>query len=111
MAKHQIKCSVEEHTIKCFVREAEIIRIELSEGNSTGNNSGFDLSANLIQENLTSQVNGTKIDFIVSNNFDSIKVFVNGLKETVSILNSNTFRFSLAPDIGDTVQVEYIKQI
>ena len=40
MAKHQIKCSVEEHNINCFVQESEIIHIDLSEGHNSNGHEG-----------------------------------------------------------------------
>lgn len=67
-----------------------------------------------IRENLSSQVNGTNTVFMTSRMFvvESLEVFLNGQmlveNDDYTIVDSNTFQFISAPQIGDKVIVRFI---
>jgi hypothetical protein len=67
----------------------------------------------MIIEDITSQVDNTREVFILSNEYyaGTLKVWINGLKEAVTELTSTTFRMSPAPEVGDTLEVEYVKKV
>lgn len=67
----------------------------------------------LVQETPTGIIDG--INKVFTTTFDihagDLKVFLNGLKEKyVAITGDKEFTFEEAPFVGDTVEVEYVKE-
>jgi len=110
MSDQSIYCTLKEsESITCNVIE-EVIEITV-EGSGEALSSDV-IRENLIFEDLTSQVDGIKTDFIASNKFysDRLAVYVNGLRERgIVILSSTSFRLTLALDLSDSLEVEYVK--
>lgn len=68
----------------------------------------------LIQEDLTGEINGIKTDFELINKFynNSLKVFVNGIKERgVIILSDTEIRILPVISLGSSLEIEYVKKL
>lgn len=102
--------------IKCNLLEEVPINIILEKGGVVNDILQFldTLASYLLQEDLTSQVLEGQTDFITNSNFypSTLKVYINGLKERiVIILSNNSFRISPGVEIGDSIEVEFVKKI
>ena len=67
----------------------------------------------LVREDLTIQIDGIKTEFNTNNSFytGSLKVWLNGLKERgITIIDDSTFQITPAPEVGDSIEVEYLKK-
>lgn len=117
--------SSEDAIIKCLIEDQEVLNINfideeiinvLVEGGGSGGTGTVDwndLHNYIVSEDLTTEVDGIITDFTTNFNFysTSLKVFLNGLKEKIiTILTDNSFRITPAPEIGDYLEVEYIKK-
>lgn len=64
--------------------------------------------------NLTSQINGERTGFIISENYvsGSLRVYYNGIRqvagETFSETNATSFNLNFTPQVGDFLEVDYI---
>ena len=64
-------------------------------------------------ENITSQIDGVKNEFVSTKNFDlqRLSVYYNGVRQitgvSVTILNNSTFRLSFVPTSGTHLLIEY----
>jgi len=67
-----------------------------------------------VEENLSSQANGSNLVFTTSKNFipETVSVYLNGLRlvkdDDFIIVNSNTIQFITAPYSGDKVIIVFI---
>lgn len=69
------------------------------------------------EEDPSSQIDGIETEFTLLNNFigGTIRVYLNGLRQQKGVGNDyievapNKFQFVIAPDIGDIILVDYIK--
>ena len=64
------------------------------------------------QENLTSQINGSRTEFNISESFSSssLRVYYNGVRQTsdeVTVTGSDSFSLSFTPTSGDKLLVDY----
>lgn len=104
-----------EQTIQCIISEQDIITVEICDSSTQViQNLTSQIAASIILEDLTTQIDGANIDFVVSQKYLSgnIKVFVNGLKERfITELTNTIVRLSPAPQDGDSVEVEYIRDV
>lgn len=109
---------VEEEPIAAYVEDAQPVNIEIS---------GYSLVCEaeirevveevladlLVRDDLTDQVDGIVEEFTTANDFytGSLKVWLNGLKERgVLLIADNTFKIIPAPEVGDSIEVEYLKK-
>ena len=71
----------------------------------------------IVEEDLASQIDGIIVEFTVANDFvlDSMKVYLNGLRQQKGSgkdyieVGPNKIQFSTAPEVGDIVLVDYVK--
>lgn len=108
-----ISCVInEDPKITCVINDEPVINVEITEIVGGAPFTGDLLAQYLIYEDLTMQVNGVQTDFITSVNYISgtLKTWVNGIKErTIIELTQNSFRLTPAPDAGDFLDIEYIR--
>jgi hypothetical protein len=76
-------------------------RLLYSDGNSV-----------LVQEDLTSQIDGVENTFVVTSSFDaaSLRVYYNGLRQSsadISVLDGTRFQLNFTPTAGDSLIVDY----
>ena len=81
-----------------------------SSGGTGNNNTGSNL--NIEFEDLTSLVNGSRVEFQTSKNYDanSLIVYINGLRQrqnTIGQTGNNSFTVPTAPEAGDVLEVRY----
>jgi hypothetical protein len=109
---------VEEEPINAHIESAQPVNIEI-QGYSLVNELEIreaveEIIADLLhREDLTAQVDGITEEFITTTSFytGSIKVWLNGLKERGVIeVSSSIFKIVPSPEVGDTVEVEYLKK-
>lgn len=71
--------------------------------------------ANMKQEDLSDQCDGSTTTFTVSEAFDqdSIRVYWNGIRqqigETITVTSSTTFTTTFTPDTGHYIFVDYVQ--
>ena len=72
-------------------------------------------SDNMVKENLTSQINGFRTVFTVSEAYaaGSLRVYFNGVRQILSVTftetTSTTFTLSFTPVSGDFLSIDYIR--
>ena len=101
--------ATENQVIRCKISES-VIKVTISDGGVIDKIWEL-LDAYIIEEDLSSQIDGSKITFTTTYNIynSRIKVFVNGVKEKQTIVGTNTVTLATAPIIGDQLFVEYLK--
>lgn len=112
--ENTIYCTIiEEENICCSLVEDEI-KVTLNNFGSTIEKIWELLEDYLILKDLTSEIDGIKTDFEIDDNFysNSLKVWINGIKERgILVLSDNSFRVTPVLEIGDSLEIEYIKKL
>lgn len=113
MTDQTIVCKVnEESVITCVINDEPVIHVEIADVSGGTVITGDILSQYLLSEDLTALANGARTDFATAVSYitGTLKVWVNGLKERGLVeLTSTSFRITPAPDAGDSIEIEYIK--